>query len=72
MEDTRKCDVVGLIPLKECSLAYPGDVILTVQSMCGIRMLLSHSPEDKNSQEFKDSQQLIFNPCQFLKYLRPC
>lgn len=72
MEDTRKCDMVRLIPLKECSLAYPGNVILTVQSMCGIRMLLSHSPEDKNSQEFKDSQQLIFNPCQFLKYLRPC
>lgn len=55
--------------LKECSLAYPGTVILTVQSMCGINMLLSHSSEGKNSQEFKDSQQLIFNPSEFLKYL---
>lgn len=67
-EDTRKCDVVGLITLKECSLAYPGTVILTVQSMRGINVLLSH----QNSQEFKDSQQLIFNPSEFLQYLRPC
>lgn len=69
-EGMRKCDVVGLITLKECSLAYSSTVILTVQSMCGIKMFHSCSPEDKNSQECEDSQQLIFNPCEFLKYLR--
>lgn len=40
--------------------------------MCGINMLLSHPPEGKNSQEFKDSQQFIFNPSEFLKYLTSC
>lgn len=69
-EGMRKCDVVGLITLEECSLAYSSTVILTVQSMCGIKMLHSHSPEDKNSQECEDSQQLIFNPREFLQYLR--
>lgn len=47
-------------------------VILTLQSMCGINMLLSHSPEVRNSQKFKDSQELIFNPKEFLKSLRLC
>lgn len=47
-------------------------VILTLQSMCGISMLPSHSPEVRNSQEFKDSQELIFNPSEFLKSLRHC
>lgn len=47
-------------------------VILTLQSMCGINMLPSHSPEVRHSQEFNDSQELIFNPSEFLKSLRLC
>lgn len=47
-------------------------VILTLQSMCGINMLPSHSQEVRNSQEFKDSQELIFNPSKCLKSLRLC
>lgn len=47
-------------------------VILTLQSMCGINMLPSHSPQVRNSQEFKDSQELIFNPSEFLKSFGLC
>lgn len=64
--------MVGFITPKECSLAYPATVILTVQSMCDINTLLSPSAEGRNSQELKDSQQLIVNPGEFLQYLRPC